>query len=709
MKKKITAFFKKNPNNLYKSRQLIKKLEIITEPEYESLKSHLHSLYEEGVLERIGKRYKLKTESTGKSKHSITGIFEIMRDGNGILQIDDENKTGILIRHGRFGCAFPGDLVDVEIAQKSSGKKNEIIQEGQVLKVLNRNRSEYSGTLNKAGSFYYLIPDLPEIYKNIYISNENLNGAVSGDKVVVDDLVWDDYKLNPEGKVKEVLGKSGSHDVEVISIAKEFKLPYKFNNETLHEAENIPESIDKAEIKNRVDFRNKKVFTIDPDDAKDFDDALSLEMTESGNMIVGIHIADVSHYVQPKSNLDNEAQKRGNSVYLVGKVIPMLPEKLSNRICSLVPGEDRLTYSVIAELTPRGKVVNYKIEKTIINSKRRFSYEEAQKVIETGEGDLVEDILALNKLAKILRQKRMSSGSINFFSEEIKFKLDEKGTPVEVYRKEIKESNNLIEEYMLLANKLVAEFILSKKKNKEIVPFVYRIHDRPDKEKMKEFARFVKSLGFIVNFSEAPTTKQINALMEMVKGKAEETLVNELAIRSMAKAIYSTENIGHYGLGFANYSHFTSPIRRYSDLLVHRILFSYLSGKKGELYQEKALSEICTHLSATERNAMDAERLSVKLKHMQYLTSYLGYEFNAIISGVTNFGIFVKLTDNLAEGLIHVRDLSDDYYIFDEKNYAFIGRGKGNVYRLGDKITVKLVKVSQEKKQIDFKLSRRER
>jgi ribonuclease R len=506
--------------------------------------------------------------------------------------------------------------------------------------------------------------------------------------------------LNPEGEIVEVIGESGSKEAEAQSIAREFGLPYKFPENVIAEAEEIESEIPDEEIKNRIDFRDKNVFTIDPEDAKDFDDALSVEELENGNLQVGIHIADVSYYVKKGSYIDKQALRRGNSVYLVGHVIPMLPEKLSNNLCSLVPYKDRLTYSVITELTPRGKLVKHDIRKTLINSKRRFNYTEAQQIIEKEKGDLVKEIITLNNLARILRRKRFREGGIEFFTPEIKFRLDSNGKPVEIYTKEIKESNMLIEEFMLLANRIVAKHIGFPVKTAK--PFIYRVHDLPDTEKIYEFARFVKSLGFSFDPNAASKTQQFMKLIEQVKGKEEEILVNELAIRSMAKAVYSKNNIGHYGLGFDYYTHFTSPIRRYADLMVHVLLFNYSKNGNKINYPLSALDEIAEHISQCERDAIEAERLSIKLKQIEYLKDHIGEEFHAVISGITHFGIFVKIIDNLAEGLIRLRDLEGDFYIYDEKKYALIGKVSKKQFRLGDKISIKLVRVDPDKSELDF-------
>ena len=694
MKKKIISFFKKNPGREFKSKDVAKKLNINSDHEYSSLKSVLYDLYQEKFLTKNGKKYKLNNlPETNK----VTGILQIVNGGYGFVALKNSRMKDIFIAARNLGNAFNGDTVEAVLFANKKGKNFE----GQIVKVIDRHKKEIVGTLKKSKSFYFIEPDDNAIHKDIYIDKSDLGGAEEGDKVIVGNISWNSSMLNPEGKIIEVIGKAGTFDAEITSIVREFNIIYKFPPKVVHEANEIEPDITSEEINKRKDYRNKTVFTIDPEDAKDFDDALSIEELENNNYSVGIHIADVSHYVKSESQIDKQALKRGNSVYLVGKVIPMLPEKLSNNICSLVPAEDRLTYSVIVEITKRGKIVGYEIAKSIINSKRRFNYDEVQQVIENGDGEFKNEILILNKLAQTLRKKRLKEGSIEFFTPEVKFELDDNGNPTRIYKKEIKNSNMLVEEFMLLANKITARHIASPNKG-PIKPFIYRVHDLPDNEKIKEFALFVKSLGYSFDPGASSRSNQFQLLIQNVKGTEEEALINELAIRSMAKAIYSVNNIGHYGLGFKYYTHFTSPIRRYSDLIVHRLLYKYINSGEKINYSLSELDEISDHISVCERNAVDAERLSVKLKQIEYLGEHLGEEFSAIISGLTHFGIFVKIIDILAEGLIRLRDLEGDFYIYDEKKYALIGRATKKQFRLGDHVQVKLVRVDLEKTELDF-------
>lgn len=695
MKKKVEDFFKRNAGTAFKNKEIAKRLHINNPEEYILLKSTLHQLYEEEFLSRKAKRYQLNLLP---SSNKLVGILHVHPDGYGFVSSANKNIKDIYIAEKNVGPAFDGDKVEVVLFAKQKGKN----LTGQIINVLERRKREIVGTLHKSKSFYFVRPDDVHIHRDIYIDKSNLNSAKTKDKVVVSKIQWDSSMLNPEGIILERLGKEGSTDAEVSSIAREFNLPDKFSKKAIAEANVIQFKITNAELKKREDLRAESIFTIDPDDAKDFDDALSVKVLGNGNLKLGVHIADVSHYVQIDTLLDKQARQRGNSVYLVGKVIPMLPENLSNGICSLVPNEDRYTFSVIFDITKRGKVVNYDIVKTIINSKRRFTYEEVQGIIESKKGDFSKEIILLNNLAKNLRKKRIKEGSIEFITPEVKFELNETGKPLKVFRKDIKESNMLVEEFMLLANKTVAQHFTqqrTKKKN----PFVFRVHDKPEKERIEEFTRFIKSLGYEFSINSFSDPKEIQRLISEVKGKEEEAVINELAIRSMAKAAYSTKNISHFGLGFKYYTHFTSPIRRYSDLLVHRLVYSYMKKSNGKIYSLDSLHQVCDHISATERIAILAERLSVKMKQVDFLKDKIGRNFHAVISGVMNYGIFIKITDILAEGLIRARDLEGDFYVYDEKNYSLIGKRSNKRYRLGDKLLVRLVRVDLDKLELDFK------
>lgn len=695
MKEKIKTFFATNPNTIINAKSLSKKLKV-KKNDYEYFKSELHKLYKERFIAKSGKRYKLN-KASGKK---FIGELQLATGQNyGFVILNDKNMKDIFVSEKHLSTAFDGDNVEVSLFALRKGKN----QEGQIVNIVKRKRKEIVGILKKTKSFYIVEPDDQKLHRDIYISHDNLNNARDGDKVVVSKIVWDSPQLNPEGVVSEVLGKAGAYDTEIASIAREFGIRYKFGKSVLKSAEELSNKVSQAEISKRIDYRNKNVFTIDPATAKDFDDAVSIEKLQNGNYSIGIHIADVSHYVNPNNPIYKEAEKRGTSVYLVGKVIPMLPEKLSNNICSLVPNEDRLTFSVIVEFSPDGKQIDYKIAKTIINSKRRFTYDEVQQIIETRKGEFYNEIIELNNIARILRKLRTEKGSINFTTPDVEFILDDEGKPIEIKIKETNESHQLIEEYMLLANRLVSSHV-NKRKGIEKYPFVYRVHDLPNEEKIMEFSKFVQSLGYSFDPNMKSSSAEIQKLLESVKGTEEEAVVNEIAIRSMAKAIYSTKNIGHFGLGFRYYTHFTSPIRRFPDLIAHLLLADYLDKKSTNNFGWKKLEEICEHSSLMERNAISAERLSIKLKQIEFLKEKIGEQFKGVISGITHFGIFVELSANLAEGLIHLRDLEDDFYVLDEKNYAIVGSTNEKQFRLGDKVEVKIKSVNEEKREIDFTL-----
>ena len=694
MKNTVKAFFQKQPNAKLKVKELARKVNANTAKKYAELKEAIYFLTKEDFLVRKGKRI----EKVKSSQKKLVGVFQLSKEGTYAFVILKKSKlSDIFIPEKHFGLAFHGDTVEVKLLSKTRGKN----LEGEVVKIIERKNDKIIGTLVKRKKLFFVEPKEKSIQRSIFINEKDLNNAKVGDLVEVTDILLSSRSSHPEGIIGANFGAAGSFKAEIASIAKEFEITEEFPAKVENELKNISSEITKEEIAKRLDLREEDIFTIDPADAKDFDDAVSVRKLANGNFSVGIHIADVSHYVTHNSKIYEEALKRGTSVYLVGKVIPMLPEKLSNNLCSLVPNKDRLAYSVILEFDSKINVVNYQIKKSIINSKRRFTYEEVQEILESGKGDFFKEITELNRIAKHLRSERNRKGSINFSRPEIQFELDKNGKPIAINIKTLKESNQLIEELMLLANRIVAgHFNKGDRSNSN--PFVYRIHDKPDETKLFEFVQFVKSLGYKFNATSKNLSKEFQQLLIEAKGTSEEAVLNEIAIRTMAKAIYSPQNIGHYGLGFPNYSHFTSPIRRFPDLIVHLLTYNYLENNNNHLYSLDELNEICEHTSAQERNAVSAERLSIKLKQMEFLKDKLGNDFEGIISGVTNFGLFIEVGENLAEGLVRMSDLDDDYYEYDEKNYSLIGRRTKRTFRLGDKVTVKLIRVDEEKREVDF-------
>lgn len=656
----------------------------------------LQELSDDGYLDSVARgKYKLKAK-TG----TATGTVEMQQQGFAYV-ISDELERPVIISSRNLKHAMDGDKVRIHVFARR--KKHDL--EGEVTEIVERAKSIFVGTVQVSRNFAFLTP-AGKVGFDIFIPKEKLNGAKEGQKAIAKINDWPTHARSPFGEIIEVLGDTGNNDAEMHAILAEYELPHKFPQNVDKAAERISLEIPAEEIKKRRDFRNTKTFTIDPADAKDFDDALSLKKLDNGNWEVGIHIADVTHYVRPNTIIEDEAQNRATSVYLVDRVVPMLPERLSNGVCSLRPNEDKLCFSAVFELNESAVVKKEWFGKTIIHSDRRFTYEEAQEIIESGEGDFSEEVLKLNELAIKLRDNRFGEGSIAFDRVEIKFNIDEKGKPLSVFFKEAKESNKLIEEFMLLANKKVAEFIGKVPEKKTAKTFVYRIHDKPDPDKLVSFNTFIKRFGYGIQLTTPRTiARSLNNLLKNVQGKSEQNVVETLAIRSMAKAEYSTRNIGHYGLSFDYYSHFTSPIRRYPDMMVHRLLEKYLSG--GRSVNEQKYEGMCKHSSDMEAKAANAERASIKYKQVEFMQDHVGQVYPGVISGVTDWGIYVEL-ENKIEGMIPIAELDDDFYIFDERNYALVGRHSGKSYQLGENISVKVWRTNLERKQLDFRLAKGE-
>lgn len=628
-----------------------------------------------------------------------TGTFVRRSNGKNSV-ITDADGEAIFVAERNSLHALNGDKVKVIVAASRPG----VLPEAEVIEITEPLDQTFIGTLHVDRSLAYLSTDSKFLANDIIIPKNRLKGGVTGDKAVVKITSWPDDAKNPEGIVIDILGRAGENTAEIHAILAEYGLPYRYPKNVDDAARRIGAGITPEEVSRREDMRDVVTFTIDPKDAKDFDDALSIRRLANGNVEVGVHIADVTHYVKPDSIIDKEAQKRATSVYLVDRVVPMLPEHLSNGICSLRPNEEKLTFSCIFEMDAAARVINSRIGRTVICSDRRFTYEEAQEVIETGKGDFAEEILTLDALAKILRKERFKEGSVEFDRPEVRFDIDPSGHPTGVYFKVSKDANKLIEEFMLLANKTVATFVGKPAGKKKPKAFVYRIHDMPDPGKLMDLATVCRAFGYKVKTtgSAKEVNRSINKMLADCCGTAEESYLSTLAIRSMAKAIYSTDNIGHYGLGFDFYTHFTSPIRRFPDMMVHRLLERYLQGGRSATLDK--LADQCKHSSDMEQLAANAERSSIKYKQVEYMADHLGEVYKGIISGVTEWGLYVELEENLCEGLVPVRDLADDYYDLDEKNYALVGRRHGSRYRLGDKVTVKVARADIDRRQLDFVL-----
>ncbi len=693
LKTEILTVFYENPQKTYNYKQLATALEI-RDPEIRRLINVvLDELKESEKLDQVQRgKYKLKSRGG-----VICGKVELQPQGFGYV-VSEEVDQPVLVSQRNLNHAMEGDTVKVSLYARR--KKHQL--EGEVVEIMERAKSTFVGVIERSRNFAFMVP-VGKVGFDLFIPLEKLKGAENGQKVVGRITEWPSKARNPFGEVIEVLGNAGENETEMHAILAEFDLPLRFPENVLKVADKIPEEVPEEEIKTRRDMRDVVTFTIDPADAKDFDDALSIKKLKDGLWEVGVHIADVSYYMKPNSVLDEEAYARATSVYLVDRVVPMLPEKLSNGVCSLRPEEDKLCFSAVFQLNDEAEVVREWFGRTVIHSNRRFSYEEAQQVIETGVGDLNSELLILDGLAKKLRNKRFRQGSIAFDRIEVKFEIDEKGKPLSVYFKESKDSNQLIEEFMLLANKQVAEFVGKVKGKKQPKTFVYRIHDKPDPEKLDNFNHFIKKFGYnILTTSPKVISKSMNSLMDHIKGKGEQNVIETLAIRSMAKAEYSTRNIGHYGLGFDFYTHFTSPIRRYPDVMVHRLLERYL--EDGRSANAQKYEDYCKHSSEMENRAAMAERSSIKYKQVEFMQDKVGQVFSGVISGVTDWGIYVELDENKCEGMVSIRDLDDDFYIFDEKDYCLVGRHNKKTYQLGEPVKVEILRANLEKKQLDFKL-----
>ena len=643
----------------------------------------------------------MNKEKKGSKKtahlHLLKGVLDISRSGMGFVLVEGQAKD-IKIKPNDFGRAFHGDIVRVEVDKHTSGNQR---IEGRIVEVVERKQSEFMGNLSSSKNFAFFTADTEKLMPDFFIPIDKINGAVDGDRVLVKMIKWGKADKKPEGEVLSVITAENINDFAMREILTDTGFPIGFDDEVMKAANALSENITREEIKKRKDCRDILTFTIDPIDAKDFDDAISIRNLDNGCYEIGVHIADVSHFVTPNSILDKSAYERATSVYLPDRVNPMLPEKISNELCSLRPNEDKYTFSCIFQITNKAEIKHKWIGRTIIHSDHRFSYEDVQEIIETKDGLHHRAILLLNDFAQQFRKERFNKGAINFSSQEVRFKLDEKGKPLGIVIKESKEAHKLIEEFMLLANRTVAEYISKIKVNKEPIPFPYRIHNTPDEEKLKPFAAFAKKFGYMFDLKdEEAIAKSFNQLLKDVAGKPEQHVLEQLGIRTMAKAVYTSENIGHYGLGFEHYCHFTSPIRRYPDVMAHRILQECL---EKNLKLDKKMDEKCKHCSDRERKAMEAERASNKYKQVEFMQQYLGEEFEGIISGVATFGFFVETLLHKCEGMVTVRDLSEyDDFRLDETDYALVGLRTKKKFRMGDAVTIKVVAANLGKRQLDY-------
>ncbi len=693
----LMQIFSETPNKPLNYRQLSYALGLRSDAQKRLVVEALDALCEQGALVQAAMgKYRLNLR-----QNYITGTLDRQTVAKKTYLIPDDGGELVFVAERSMGCALNGDHVRLLLFPRRKERE----PEGEVVEVLHRAKNEFVGILEVKSSVAFLNVDRKQLVHDLFIPLDKLNGGRDGQKCVGRIVEWNDKAQNPIGEIVEVLGNVGDNETEMHAILSEFGLPYRYPAEVEAAAEKISADITPEEIVRRIDMRQVCTFTIDPRDAKDFDDALSIRRLDSGLWEIGVHIADVTHYVRPDDIIDQEAYNRATSVYLVDRTVPMLPERLCNGICSLRPNEEKLAYSVLFKMDDDANVQAYKIARTVICSNRRFTYEEAQQRIETGEGDYADELLSLDRLAKILRQQRFANGAIAFERTETRFEIDEKGKPLSVYFKESQDANKLIEEFMLLANRTVATHIGKPKKRGETPKtFVYRIHDVPNPDKLENLSQFIKRFGYKLKTTGRHTdvSSSINHLLNQVEGTKEQNLIETLAIRSMAKAQYSTENCGHYGLAFDYYTHFTSPIRRYPDMMVHRLLTRYSTG--GKSVDAPTWETYCKHSSDMEQRAANAERASIKYKQVEFMRDHIGQVYDGVISGVTEWGIYVELNENKCEGMVSVRDLGNDYYLFDEKNYCIVGRSSGQKFQLGDPLTVRIARADLTKKQLDFQL-----
>ncbi|MBL7854924.1 MAG: ribonuclease R [Cyclobacteriaceae bacterium] len=690
--RQVLNLFDENPGRVYDFKQIARKAGAKNKALNQDLFSILENLEESGKIRQLPHGGYTSTRKTD----TITGVVDHVNVRFAYIATGQEGSKDIYVRTQDLANALHGDTVAVELLNRRTGQN----PEGKVVEIVKRARTRFVGRVELSKNYAFVVPDFKKIYQDFFIYPENVNGAVTNDKVVVEVTRWGEGDKSHEAKIVEILGKTGENEAEIHSIMAEFDLPFRFPEHVTAEAESIPGEITAEEVKKRKDFRGVLTFTIDPEDAKDFDDALSFRKLSNGHYEIGVHIADVTHYVKPGTALEADAFDRATSVYLVDRTVPMLPERLSNGLCSLRPNEDKLTFAAVFEMDSKGKIHSEWYGRTVIHSNHRFTYEQAQAVIETGTGMFAAELKILNDLHHLLRKERFKKGAVNFETSEVKFKLDEKGKPLAVVPKVRKDAHKLIEEFMLLANRGVATFIYKMKKGEEKNTFVYRTHDLPDPEKVQDFATFARQFGHKLEVEDKSISRSLNRLMDEIEGKPEQNVLQSLAVRAMAKAKYTTEAKGHFGLAFEHYTHFTSPIRRYPDMMAHRLLQHYLD--QGKPVNRKEYEEKCIHSSEREKRAADAERASIKYKQVEFMSMASKRPYEGIISGVTDFGIFVEIIETKCEGMVRLADMKDDFYEWDERNYRVIGRRRKKVYRLGDEVMVTIKKCDVDRRLIDL-------